>query len=162
MLIIRQLPQGSCSSMLFFKTSSKLPMPKTSPRQSTAPKSVFKYKFFRLAHSSGVNSSGKSVLGRCVGCKSAKALCIRIKFGSVNRQQMSTTLVSRVTPCAAAANPPTRTNSTSAAINRRVNSLKFCIPLFHGLAQRFRKIYGIVVRLHPFPWRHAQTICQQR
>ena len=43
-------------------------------------------------------------------------------------------------PCATAANPPTRTNSTSAAIKRRTSSLRFCMSVFHGGTQGIGKI----------------------
>jgi len=43
---------------LCFKTSSKVADAQTSPRQSTTPKSVFKYKFLSPAHCSAVNSNG--------------------------------------------------------------------------------------------------------
>ena len=159
---IRHLPYGNSTSTLCFRTSSKLPTPRTSPRQSTTPKSVFKYRFFRLAHCSGVNSNDKSGRERCTGCKSVNALWMRIKFISLNRQQISTSRVTRVTPCATAANPPTKTNSTCDETNLRVSSLRFCISPLHCVPQRLSKVQRVIVRLHPFPRCFRQTVLQQR
>ncbi len=86
------------------------------------------------------------------------AFWIRIRFISLNRQQISTSRVTRVTPCATAANPPTKTNSTCDEINLRVSSLRFCISLLHRGVQRLRKIQRIIIRLHPFPRCFCQTI----
>ncbi len=156
----RHLPEGSSTSKLCLATSSKLPTPKTSPRQSRTPKSVFRYKLRKLAHCSGVSASGKSGRERCAGCKSANAFCMRIRFCSLNRQQISTSRVTSVTPCATAAKPPTNTNSTWPAISRRVSSLRFCISFSHRRPQRLGKIQRVVIGLHPFPRRLREALFQ--
>jgi hypothetical protein len=66
-----------------------------------------------------------------------------------------------VTPCATAANPPTRTNSTCSAINRRTSSARFCISPRHRRAQGLRKIQRIVIRFHSFPRRQGEGVVEQ-
>src|SRR5437868_1915154 len=123
--------------------------------------SVLTYKFFNVAHCSGVNFSGMSGRDRCTGCKSASAFWIRIKFVSLKRQQTSTSRVTRVAPCATAANPPTRTNSTFPAISLRKSSARFCMTFFHRSAKGFREVQRIIVGKHALPRRHRETVTQQ-
>jgi len=75
---------------------------------------------------------------------------------------MSTSRVTKVTPCATAANPPTRTNSTCASISRRVSSLRFCISFVHRGAERICETQRIIIGLHPLPRCFCQAILKQR
>ena len=75
---------------------------------------------------------------------------------------MSTSRVVKVTPCATAANPPITTNSTCASTSLRVNSFRFCIPFFHGSAERVRETQRVFIGLHPFPRCSCQAVLKQR
>jgi hypothetical protein len=159
---IRQCPNGNSTSTLCLRTASKSPMPRTSPRQSRTPKSVFRYRFFSLAHCSFVKSSGRSGLERCTGCSPLSAFCMRFKLPSLNRQQMSTSRVTRVAPWATAANPPIKTNSTCASTSLRVSSLRFCTGLRHGCPQHIGQAQGIVIGQHPLPYGFGKALLKQR
>jgi hypothetical protein len=86
---------------------------------------------------------------------------MRIRFASENRQQMSTSRVTKVTPWATAANPPIRTNSTRASMSRRVDSLRFCISLLHRGAQRIGEPQRIVIGQHSLPGCFCQAVLEQ-
>src|SRR6266496_3190366 len=86
---------------------------------------------------------------------------MRLRFASLNRQQISTSRVTKVTPCATAANPPTKTNSTCASTSLRVSSLRFCIPFLHRGAQRIGESQGVVIGLHPLPRFFCEAIVEQ-
>src|SRR5260221_2060137 len=87
---------------------------------------------------------------------------MRIRFASLKRQQMSTSRVTNVAPCATAANPPIKTNSTCASTSLRVSSLRFCTTLQHRGLKQIGQTQCIVICQHPLPYGFRETLLKQR